>query len=93
MKRGGREVEEKSRGRGEGVGNPLDTNANQYRQTISQIDRQAGRQAGSGAGRRAVGLTVSTWGSLKCINKLKRQRGSGRGAGGSVELVDWHCLT
>lgn len=75
MKR--REVEEKSRGRGKGVGNPLDTNANQYGQTISQTDRQAG----SGAGRRAVGLTVSTWGSLKCINKLKRERGSGRGAG------------
>lgn len=46
-----------SRGRGEGVGNPLDTNANQYGQTISQIGRQAGWQAG----RLAAGQAGGQW--------------------------------
>lgn len=59
----------------EGVGNPLDTNANQYGQTISQAGRQAGR--------RAVGLTGSTWGSLKCINKLNREQRNEGSVGGS----------
>lgn len=71
---------------GEGVGNPLDTHANQYGQTISQ--------SGGKAGRRAVGLTGSTWGSLKCINKLKREKGERGECGREVgELVDWHWLT
>lgn len=60
-------------GRGRGrPGNPLDTNANQYGQTISQ--------KGSSSSRRGWWVVLALWGSvcglysLKCINKLKRDR-------------------
>lgn len=49
-----------------------------------QSVRQAGRQAG---GQEGSGLTGSTWGSLKCINKLNRERGNEGSVGG--ELGSW----
>lgn len=47
----------------------------------------ANNQSGRQAGRRAVGLTGSTWGSLKCINNLNRERGNVGNVGG--ELGSW----